>query len=797
MARMIARGLTLALLLALAATGLGEELPVARVGVVLDGPLSRQIFSRERVRNEIAALLQGEWNLEMGEETTRLGDWTLAGARAALEAQLADERIDVVITLGVLASQAAADIDTLPKPVVAAIVADPELQGFPLADGASGKRNFTYLTDFRSMGGQVRSFRRAVEFDDLAILVDADILAAMPRLRREKETEIEQRFGIRVEIVPTGPSPESVFSRLTDADAVYVTPLLRFSADDVRRLADRLIAMELPSFSMLGGEELDHGLLMNLGGGEQADIVAARRIALNVQRILLGDDAAGIPVALNYAQWLTINMAVADRLGYEPDFSVMADARLLNAQPGQWGERLSFTEALAIAVRRNRRLQAAAYGPELAATELDSARSRLLPQLGLEAARTHIDADRALLQPERSTDLQLSARQVVYSDDAVADWRAAGRRVDASILDYRARELDVMRSAGEAYLQVLRARAIYEVRQANLEITRENLQLARVRESIGYSGRADVLRWESRLATDRVDLIDAERSLDQAGVRLGQLLGASQEEPPRPADDSVDTTLGYFRSERFGRLIDSQSAWDRFRAFLVREALERSPELAGLDERIAAGERQRLAARRKFYIPEIALQAGAGERIQASGAGSGSSLFQGLIQQDDRSWNVALTASWPIFSGGALRARLSAAELELGRLQAERLAAEEDIEARMRIALHATGASFQSIGLTEGAARAARENLDIVSDAYGRGAASITDLLEAQDALLDAELGTENARFRYLIDVMDVLRATADFRLVLEPAYREEFLRRALAFVEDGGSDTGSSHEEN
>jgi len=794
---MIARSLAIATLLLLTTSAVGAELPMARVGVVLDGPLSRPVFSRDQVRGEIEALLEGEWRLELGEETTRRGDWTLAGAREALAAQLADESIDVVVTLGVLASQAAAEIEALPKPVVAAVVADPELQGLPLEDGVSGKTNFTYLTDFRSMDEQLRSFRRAVAFDNLAILVDANILAAMPRLREQKEREIEEEFGVRVDVVPVGASLETVYPRLAQADAVYVTPLLRFGADDIRELADRLADLGLPSFSMLGGDELDYGLLMTLGGGKQADIAAARRIALNVQRILLGDEAARTPVTMNRIQRLTINMAVAERIGYEPDFSVMADARLLNEQPGRWGEELAFTEALAIAVRSNRRLQVAAYGPELAATERDSARSRLLPQMGLEGSRSHIDADRALLRPERSTDVQLSARQILYSDDIIADWRAAGRRVDASLLDYRSRELDVMRAAGEAYLQVLRARAIYEVREANLEITRENLQLARVRESIGYSGRADVLRWESRLASDRVDLIDAERSLEQAGVRLGQVLGSSQKTPPRPAERSIDSALGYFRSERFGRLIDSQSAWDRFRAYLVSEALERSPELAGLDERIAAGERQRLAARRKFYVPELAVQAGAGERIQASGAGSDSSLFQGLIQQDDRSWNIALTASWPIFTGGALRARLSAAELELGRLRAERIAVEEDIEARMRLALHATGASFLSIGLTEEAARAARENLDIVSDAYGRGAASITDLLEAQDALLNAQLGTENARYRYLIDLMGVLRAAADFRLVLAPDYREEFLRRAGEFVADGGSDTRSADEQN
>ena len=794
---MFERRIALALLLVLlAGSGMGGQeavLPVARIGIVLDGPTSRPIFSRDQVRAEIAALLEGEWQVVLGEETTVRGDWTLAGARRALAAQLADERIDLVVTLGVLSSHAAAGFDSLPKPVVAALVADPALQGFPLENGASGKRNFTYLTDFRSIEEQLLAFGKAVPIEHLAILADVDILAAMPRLSAVKREQAREALGAHVEIVPVSDSLQPVYERLERADAVFVTPLNRFDSDEMRGLAEALIELGLPSFSMLGGEELDYGLLMSFGGDEQASIAATRRIALDVQRMLLGDDAADIPVKLNHVPRLNINMAVAARIGYEPDFSVIQDARLLNPQPGRWGDELSFSQALTMAVQQNRRLQVAGFGPELAGTRLDSARSQLLPSLGLEASQSRIDADRALLRPERSTDLRVNARQILYSDDAVADWRAAGREVDASVLDFRSRTLDIMQAAGEAYLQVLRTRAVFDVRRANLDITRRNLQLARVRESIGYSGRADVLRWESRLASERVSLIETETSVHRAGVRFGQLLGVSQKQPPRPSADSVDSTLGYFRSEHFGRLIDSPSSLDRFREFLVAEALARSPELEGLDERIAAQERRRLAAQRKRYIPELALEAGAGERIRASGAGTEPLLPP--LQQDDHSWNISLTATWPIFTGGALRTRLSTAELELGRLEAERYALQEEIEARMRLALHATGGSFMSIGLNEDAARAARESLDIVSDAYARGAVSITDLLEAQDALLNAQLAVENARYGYLIDLMSVLRAAADFRLILEPGYREDFLRQASAFVSDGDTGKGNANE--
>ncbi len=783
MSRVCRPAALLILLLALPGTAVqAQTLPEVVIGIVKDGPQSRAMLTESAIFREIDALLSGEFRVRMGEETLTRGDWTIEGARRALRQQFANPEIDVVITLGVLSTQAAADMASLPKPVIGVMVADSGLQGFPLDGGVSGKRNFVYLTNFRSIETQVRAFRRAVEFRRLAVLVDANTLAALPALAEEKPRELSELIGAEVRVIPVGDSLDDVAPRLDGFDAVYLTPLLRFGGDELRRLAASLSDRGLPSFSLLGGPELDLGFLLSMGGGEREVTIISRRIALNVQRILLGDDPSTIPVAIDFTDQLTINMAAAAELGYEPSYAIMADAELVNEVERTESGAIGFSEVLVLAARQNRSLRAAAFGPDLARADYAGARSRLLPQLGFGATRTRIDADRAnpLVQPEKSTDLQVTGRQLLYSDDVVADWQASDRLVDASVLDFRAQELDVVQSAGEAYLQVLRADALFRVRQENLATTRENLQLARVRERIGFSGRSDLLRWESQLARERRDVIAAEAALNQALVRLGQVLGVSQSEPPRPVDEALDAALTFFRSAGFARLISTPSAWERFKAFLVSEALAQAPELAALDERIAAQERQRKAARRKFYLPEVALQAAAGERVSAGGAGSDTSLFT----QDDRSWSVSLTADWPIFTGGALRSRLTSADLQLAQLAAQRIALEERVEARMRIALENVGSSYTSIELSEEAARAARENLGIVADAYAQGAASITDLLDAQDASLNADLGAADARYAYFIDLMSVLRAAADFRLVLEPGYRGTFVDRASRYVQ-------------
>ncbi len=773
-------------LLAIAANA---ELPEVTVGLVYDGPQSRAVIDIDALQVEIDVLLAGEYRLDFADAVIRRADWTLPGAENALRELLEYDDVDVVMTLGILSTQAAADAAVLPRPVIGVAVADPELQGFPIDGDSSGKPNFVYLTNFRSVDTQLAAFAGAVDFERLGVLVDEHTLDALPALSSDKAAELSAAIGAEVAAIPVGDSVDKLFPELDGFDAVYVTPLIRFGESGMRRLAAELERRRLPSFSLLGGSELDWGLLMSLGGSESEVTVLARRIALNIQRIVLGDEPAGIPVAIDYSERLTINMAVAERIGYEPTYAVLADARLINQPEDPGADRIGFSETLVLAVRQNRSLRVAGFDPDVAATDLASARAQLLPQLGVGLSRTQIDEDRAnpLVQPERSSDLQLTGRQLLYSDDRIATFRAAGHGLDASYLDYRRAELDVIEAAGVAYLQVLRADALLRVRQANLETTRENLQLARVREAIGFSGRSDVLRWESRLATERRDLIAAEAALMQAGVRLGQVLGESQSAPPQPIADTLDATLSFFGSARFGTLIDSPSSWTRFRSFLVAEALTQSPELDAVDARLAAQQRLRLAARRKFYLPEVELAAGAGNRLSASGAGSDSSL----LNQDDESWSVAVTASWPIFTGGALRARLDAEDYRLRQLEAQQTALEEQVEARMRIALHAVGASYSAIDLSEIAAHAARENLTIVADAYAKGAASITDLLEAQDASLTAELGAADARYGYLIDLMAVLRAAGDFRLVLEPDYRDRFLRDAQAYVDAAARGTG------
>jgi outer membrane protein len=91
--------------------------------------------------------------------------------------------------------------------------------------------------------------------------------------------------------------------------------------------------------------------------------------------------------------------------------------------------------------------------------------------------------------------------------------------------------LDVAQGAATAYLNVLKAKTLENIRGRDLERTRRNLELAKARQAIGHSGPADVYRWESQIATARKDLFAAQARRRQAEVALNRLLHRPLEEP--------------------------------------------------------------------------------------------------------------------------------------------------------------------------------------------------------------------------------------------------------------------------
>lgn len=760
--------------------------PGATIGIINDGPQSRSLIPLEGIKDEVATLTSGEFDVRFPADKRLTGDWTLAGAQRIFERQLADPDVDIIICLGILTCHVTGHYPELVKPVIAAIVVDQSLQGFPFDSGVSGRKNLVYVTNLHSIDDGMRAFSQAVPLHKVALLVDSALLQAFSSLLQTKLQQLTADLHLSFVPIAVDDSLQAAFEAIPDdVDSVYVTPLLRFDDAAIHELATALIGRKLKSFSAIGIAELEDGLLMSNGGRAEDTLRVTRRLALNIQRILLGERAAEIPVYLQATRRLAINMSTAAAIDYSPRYAVLADANQLFAGRNREGESLALLAAMLEAVETNLNLKVASFDPLLADAERQASRSKLLPQFELGAGWQKIDKDRSLgsLSPEVTTDVDASALQLIYSDNAWAGFQIARFLQDASNEAYRAAVLDTLKTSGQLYLNLLRTISLEGVQRSNLEVTRTNLELARIRESIGFSGRADVLRWETQIARDRRNLIDARAVRRQAEDRLNQVLNRSADTKLRPSDASVAASLALFDEPRFLALIDNARAWRTFQEFSVERGLEMAPEIASAGHVISAGERRLTAARRRYWVPDISASA-TGRRNLARTFDDSQFPFPTI---DKNSWEIGVRASLPVFSGGLLRSDLNRSRFLLHQARQRQSAVRLDVETRIRVSMEQVASSYSAIELATAAATASTQNLGLVTDSYSKGVVSVTDLIDAQNAALGSELAAAEVRYLYLSDVLEVLRATGDFSLLLDPGYATGWYRDVQSYFQAHG----------
>ena len=124
---------------------------------------------------------------------------------------------------------------------------------------------------------------------------------------------------------------------------------------------------------------------------------------------------------------------------------------------------------------------------------------------------------------------------------------------------------------------------------------------------------------------------------------------------------------------------------------------------------------------------------------------------------------------------------------ELSRLTLERQATAEQIDRRIRSALHRASASYPNIGLSRDAAEASGKNLELVTDQYVRGLVSIVDLIDAQDSALISEQNAQNAVYDFLVDWMNVGRASGQFDFFMTSVEKQEWFQQLEIFFEKSG----------
>lgn len=765
------------------------------IGTVLDGPSILDDSYELAIREEIRILLGDEYAVRFEDRHSLEGDWTANTIDIAFQQLFADDEVDLVIALGVLSAHRACCINPAPKPVLAVPVIDPNLQGLPLTlddagNEVSGVTNLAYVALADETIDEMRAFQSVTPVRRVAFIGETAIYELLPEAIGKLIDEAAS-VGIEPVLIPATDNADEIFAALdafdTDeaVDGVYLWPLYRFSGAEQIRLAEGLIERGLPSFVAIGDRVLDAGLLASRRTDDTMQRFA-RRVALNVQRIVLGQDAGTIPVRLDDRPQLIINMATASALGIEPRWETLLEAKLMNVEEARADvERLDLFNAVTLAIDANLDLAVERQIIRAGKQDIAIARSALLPQLDLSASAVQIDDDRAAAsfgaQAETTWQAALALEQLVYSDAARANVAVQKLSQEAREAAFESTRLDIALDAATTYLELLRAETLLRVQRNNLDLTRSNLDLAELRVRVGSASRAEVYRWEAQIAQDRQSLVTAAAALQQLRIVLNRLLHRDLEQDFETVDIGLNDEVLMAAPKRVETFIATPERFRLMRDFTVDFGLERAPELAALRANAAARERLAETARRAFYLPTVAGSLSITETLDRSGDGSetssaGLGSLTGGTAADDTDWTLAVQATLPLLTGGQRRAEQVQAEEELLRARLELDAATEGQEATIRAAMVLARASYIQIELSQESAVAVRKSLELVTDAYSRGTASFIDLLDTQTQALNAELNAANALYDFFIDLLNVERAAGGFYLLQDDAERSDYV---------------------
>ncbi|MEW5984772.1 MAG: TolC family protein [Acidobacteriota bacterium] len=328
----------------------------------------------------------------------------------------------------------------------------------------------------------------------------------------------------------------------------------------------------------------------------------------------------------------------------------------------------------------------------------------------------------------------LSPPKIIYPD-VPDNWRArldvtwpvytsgrVGALQQAAKADAGASSRDVSVARAEARLDVARAfwnlatatEAVRVVEHA-LKVVDAHLRDVRTMRDVGLLAPNDVLSVEAQRSREQVLLIEAQNARDVAEADLRRAAGLASGtaieivanlEEPTPAPEPL--------------------------ARLLEAALANRPERQALELRISAFDgRQKAAA--AGLKPTVALGAG------LDYASPNPRIFPRAAAWND-SWDVSVNVAWPLWDGGRVKAELAEINASQRALQ-ERLAdfdrvIEFEVQQR-RLDLEAARAS---IGAATDAVRSASEAHRVVTERFKAGLVTNTEVMDAQVALLEAEV---------------------------------------------------------
>lgn len=393
-------------------------------------------------------------------------------------------------------------------------------------------------------------------------------------------------------------------------------------------------------------------------------------------------------------------------------------------------------EMFRLADENSQSIQVYKTGKEAAEVALKTAKAQRLPDINASLSASYLgngklwDRDfsnpMTIDMPHFGNNFSLEAQQVIYAGGAI------NSGIELAELGRQSAELDWQKNRQEVrflltgyYLDLYKLYNQIQVLEKNLELTRQVITNMRARREQGTVLQNDITRYELQEETLKLQLAKVNDACKIINHRLVTTLHL-----PENTEIQPDTTL---LEEQIRTL--SEKEWQSL-------AEQSNIDLQQTQVSIRINE-QKVKLERSERLPKIAL-------VAAEHLDGPITIEVPVLDNNFNYWYIGIGIKYNFSALFKNNHKLKQAKLNVKRAQETHLLMQEQIENSVQASFVDFLTAFTDLKTQQKSVELADQNYDVTSNRYQNDLALLTDMLDASNTKLSADLSLVNARINVI-----------------------------------------------
>ena len=398
----------------------------------------------------------------------------------------------------------------------------------------------------------------------------------------------------------------------------------------------------------------------------------------------------------------------------------------------QTTRKMDINELFKLISENNKSMKASRTTLAAAQEGVKAAKSNRLPDVNAQLSASYIgnalmmDRDLSdwqnLASPHFGNQFVVDAQQTIYAGGAIdAGIRLAELGVEQAALGLQLNEQNQRFVALSQYLDLQKIAHRQQVLESNIALTQKLIDNIREKHEQGVALKNDITRYELQLETLRLNLVKLQNTRSILNHQLCNTLGLNDKVMIEPTDDAA-TTL--FNKE-------GEAHWQE-----AATAVNPQLQMAGVSEQMA---HQQVKLAKSELLPKVA--------IVAQNNFNGPITFElPPVDKNLNIWYVGVGVKYSLSSLFKSNKKLSQARLQHQAATQQKAVAAEQLNNQVQAAYTNYLQSYIELETQQKSVQLAQENYEVVNDRYLNQLALITDMIDASNMKLDAELSEADAR---------------------------------------------------